>query len=90
MPKEAKEPILSGENARISKDLQWEAREGRGRKAEDFKRNEWPKNSFFTASFDLWKKVKITGVMRGVSNTAVSDESSLYGCGEVGKAWGVR
>lgn len=48
------------------------------------------KQLFLTASFNLWKKVKITRVMRGVSNTAVCDEPSLYGCGEVGKAWGVR
>ena len=48
------------------------------------------KQLFLTASFNLWKEVKITRVMRVVSNTAVSDESSLYGCGEVGKAWGVR
>ena len=45
------------------------------------------KTAFLTASFNLWKKVKITRVMRGVSNTAVSDEPSLYGCGEVGNAW---
>lgn len=37
MPKEAREPILHGRNARISEDFQGE---GRGRKADDFKMND--------------------------------------------------
>ena len=64
MPKETREPILHGRNDRPSNDLQGE---GRGRKAEDFKMND-QKTAFLTASFNLWKEVKITRVMRSVSD----------------------
>ena len=61
MPKEAKEPILGGGNARISKDLQWEAREAE--KAEEaklriLKEMNDQKTSFFDRFFQFMEKSK--------------------------------